>query len=108
MYKIGGGMLHAARQRGSRKQDLQKRAAPTLLAAVLTAPVLAESAGANALFAKQLHATVLAYCINGAVAAVVLAPPVLAHAAAPAVFALDASAAMLANTAATAILAKAL
>ena len=101
-------MLHAARQRGSRKQELQKRAAPTLLAAVLTAPVLAESAGANALFAKQLHATVLAYCINGAVAAVVLAPPVLAHAAAPAVFALDASAAMLANTAATAILAKAL
>jgi len=105
MYKGG---RNAVCCKGARKQDLQKRASPALLAAVLPAPMLAEGAGTNAVFAKQLDATMLAYSINGTVSAVVLAPPVLAHAAASAIFALDASAAVLANTAAAAVLAKTL
>jgi hypothetical protein len=50
----------------------------------------------------------LAYGVDGAVAAVVLAAPVLAHAAASAVLALNPSAAVLTNAAATTVLAQAL
>ena len=94
MYKGG---RNAVCCKGARKQDLQKRASPALLAAVLPAPMLAEGAGANAVFAKQLDATMLAYSINGTVSAVVLAPPVLANTAAAALLAKTLHTTMLAN-----------
>ena len=89
-------------------RNLQNCSAAALLAAILSAPVLAKSTGSNAIFAQQLHTSMLANRVNGAVAAVVLAAAVLAHAAAPAIFALDSSATVLTNAAATTVFAKTL
>jgi hypothetical protein len=101
-----GEALKAAREQGG--GALQKCATSALLAAILSAPVLTESAGPDAVFAKQLHAAMLAYGVDRAVAAVILAAPVLAHAAASAVLALNPSAAVLTNAAAATVLAQAL
>lgn len=70
--------------------------------------MLAEGTGSDAIFAEQLHATVLTHGINCAVATVVLAAAVLAHAAAPTVFALDTSPTMFANATTTTVLTKTL
>ena len=101
-----GEALKTAREQGG--GELQKWATSALLAAILSAPVLTESAGTDAVFAKQLHAAMLAYRVDRAVAAVVLAAAVLAHAAASAVLALNPSAAVLTNAAAATVLAQAL
>ena len=89
-------------------RNLQNYSAAALLAAILSAPVLAKSTGSNAIFAQQLHTSMLANRVNGAVATVVLAAAVLAHAAAPTVFALDTSSTMFANATTTTVLTKTL